>query len=259
MANPTIELYWDSDGNPSTAQVLIATNDNWQSQTGLCDAPANCGSAQDIVDTGLSADSYAPTNPNRAFDSALLVTLPQGAYTVRMLGVNSGTGVGLFGVDDLDTATLPKLVNVSTRGRVLAGTPLVGGFIIGAGTGAKSVLLRGFGPTLTSFGLTGVLANPTLELYADTDANPNTPSVLVATNNDWQSQTGTCNAPAVCGTVQDITNTGMSPDSYAPTNANRALDSALLVTLPPGLYTVRITDIGATSGVALVGVDELGP
>jgi hypothetical protein len=121
------------------------------------------------------------------------------------------------------------------------------------------VLLRGFGPTLTSFGLTGVLANPTIELFADTDSDPNTQAVLVATNSDWQNQTGICNAPAVCGTAQDIVDTGLSPDSYAPTNPDRGLDAAILVTLPPGLYTLRVTGVGSASGVALVGVDELGP
>jgi hypothetical protein len=217
-----------------------------------------CGTAQDIIDTGLSANSYAPTNPNRGFDSALLVTLPPGSYTVRMLGVSNGTGVGLLGVDDPDTSTEPKLVNISTRGRVQTTIPMVGGFIIGAGTGSKTVLLRGFGPTLTSFGLSGVLANPTIELYYDHDFNPNSAAILLATNNDWGSQTGSCIAPAVCGTVQDIIDTGMSADSYAPTNPNRALDSGLLVTLPPGAYTMRITGVGSTSGVVLVGVDELG-
>jgi len=40
---------------------------------------------------------------------------------------------------------------------------LIGGFIIN-GIANKEVLVRGLGPTLTQFGVTGVLADPTLTL-----------------------------------------------------------------------------------------------
>ncbi len=60
-----------------------------------------CGTVQDIIDTGVSADSYAPSNPNRGLDSALLVTLQPGTYTATLRGVGTLTGVGLFGVDEI--------------------------------------------------------------------------------------------------------------------------------------------------------------
>jgi hypothetical protein len=49
----------------------------------------------------MSADSYAPSNPNRALDAALLITLPPGAYVVNLSGVSFGTGVALVGIDEL--------------------------------------------------------------------------------------------------------------------------------------------------------------
>jgi hypothetical protein len=58
-----------------------------------------CGSPPDIINTGLSANTYAPTNGNRGRDAALLLTLPPGTYTARLSGVSNGTGVGLIGVD----------------------------------------------------------------------------------------------------------------------------------------------------------------
>lgn len=153
-----------------------------------------------------------------------------------------------------------RLTNISTRAFVGTGSNVaVGGFIIG-GTGAKQVLLRGFGPTLSSFGITGALANPTLDLYWDNDNNPSTAAILVLANNDWGTALASCPAPVVaCGTPTDIANTGLSADTYAPTNPNRALDAALLLTLPPGTYTARLSGVNNGTGVGLIGVDEIGP
>jgi hypothetical protein len=261
LANPTLDLYWDNDNNPSTAAILVLTNNDWGTPLGACPAPVVvCGSPTDIQNTGLSANTYAPTNPNRGLDAALLLTLPPGTYTARLSGVSGGTGVGLIGVDDVDTTQTATLVNISTRAFVGTGTNVeVGGFII-SGMAPKQVLLRGFGPTLASFGVSGALANPTLDLYWDNDNNPSTAAILVLTNNDWGTALGSCPAPAEsCGTPADIANTGMSANTYAPTNPNRGLDAALLLTLPPGTYTARLSGVSNGTGVGLIGVDQIGP
>jgi uncharacterized repeat protein (TIGR01451 family) len=261
MANPRLELFWDDDSNPSTPAILLLDNDDWGTALGSCPAPiAACGTPTDIVNTGLSADSYAPANANRALDAGLLMTLPPGTYTARLSGVSGGTGVGLIGVDDVDTNQTATLVNISTRAFVGTGANVaVGGFIVN-GTSSKQVLLRGFGPTLTSFGVTGALANPTLDLYWDDDNNPSTAAILVLTNDDWGTAVTSCPAPVVsCGTPTDIANTGKSSDTYAPTNANRGLDAALLLTLPPGTYTARLSGVSSGTGVGLIGVDEVTP
>jgi len=261
LANPTLELSWDNDGNPLTAPLILAINDNWGTVASPCNAPVvSCGTPLDIANTGMSADTYAPTNPDRGLDAALLVTLPPGLYTVSLSGVSNGTGVGLIGVDDVDTNQTATLVNISTRAYVGTGTDAaVGGFII-SGTTNKQVLIRGFGPTLSSFGVSGALGNPTLELSWDDDGNPLTPPLQLTLNNDWGTPAAPCNAPVVaCGTPTDIANTGMSADTYAPTNANRNLDAALLVTLPPGLYTVSLSGVSNGTGVGLIGVDQVGP
>ena len=91
------------DSNPLTPAVLILSNDDWQSQQPWCPAPAiACGTVQDIMASGISADSYAPTDPNRGKDAALLVTLPPGTYPVTLRGAGGLTGVGLIAVNDLD-------------------------------------------------------------------------------------------------------------------------------------------------------------
>ena len=262
LADPVIELYWDHDSNANTPAVFVVSNDDWGTNLNSCPVPATaCGTAQDIANTGKSANSYAPTNPNRSKDAALLVTLPPGTYTVTMRGVSNGTGVGLIGINDIDGTTLPKLVNISTRGLVLTGdSVMVGGFIIGGGTGNKPVLIRAFGPTLEDFGVTGWLTDPVVELYWDHDNNANTAAVFVVSNDNWGTNLTSCPAPAVtCGTSLDIANTGKSADSYAPANPNRGLDGALLVTLPPGAYTVTLRGVAGGTGVGLVGINEMGP
>ena len=58
-----------------------------------------------------------------------------------------------------------NITNISTRAQVLTGDNILdGGFII-TGTESKDVLIRGIGPSLSSPGLSGVLADPTLELH----------------------------------------------------------------------------------------------
>jgi hypothetical protein len=85
--------------------------------------------------------------------------------------------VALFEVYDLRTSG-SRLGNVSTRGKVGTGDDiLIGGLIVGGST-PEPVVLRALGPTLTQFGVTGVLADAYLELR---DGNGN----LVEANNDW--------------------------------------------------------------------------
>lgn len=119
-----------------------------------------------------------------------------------------------------------RLSNVSTRGFVGTGDAvLIGGFSVA--TNNKRVLVRSMGPTLTSFGVSGALADPRLELRDAFGA-------LVAENNDWQ-------ASADGGA--EVTNAGL-----APANAREA---ALVATLPPGLYTVVVRGVANSTGVAL--------
>jgi len=76
LANPTLEL---RDGNGA---LLVANND-WQ------DDPAQ---AAELIAAGL-----APTNQ---LESGIAATLPPGAYTALLAGLNNGTGVGLVEVYD---------------------------------------------------------------------------------------------------------------------------------------------------------------
>lgn len=122
----------------------------------------------------------------------------------------------------------PYLINISTRGQVQTGdSVMIGGFII-RGDSPKTVLIRAIGPTLSAYGVTGVLANPKLDLYA----GPN----KIGSNDDWGASN---NAAAIQAT-------GLAPVS--------PLESAILIELPPGPYTAVISGVSDGTGVALVEV-----
>ena len=84
-------------------------------------------------------------------------------------GTSNGTGVGLvevynLGAASMDVSSEARLANISTRGSVQTGDNVMIGGFINQGSTPIQVLVRGIGPSLTPFGVSGALANPTLEL-----------------------------------------------------------------------------------------------
>uniref|UniRef100_UPI0035B370BF hypothetical protein n=1 Tax=Chitinimonas sp. TaxID=1934313 RepID=UPI0035B370BF len=170
--------------------------------------------------------------PTDARESALLLTLPAGAYSAVMEGVNGSTGVGLLAVDTVvNPQETGSVINLSFRGDVGAGDNVViAGFIIVGGS--KNVLLTARGPSLAQAGVSGVLARPMLELR---DAR----GALISSN------AGLGNAPNLAA----IHATGM-----APANAD---ESAILQQLPEGAYSVIARGLNGGQGVVLMAVEQV--
>lgn len=132
-----------------------------------------------------------------------------------------------------------QLLNISTRGFVLSADDAFGnryltaGFII-TGSSAKTVLLRGIGPSLARHGIATPLDNPRLELRGIHAGAP------IATNEDWQDTQ-----------KADIEATGLAPED--------SRESAIKVTLEPGAYTCLLQDTGGLPGAALIEVYDLSP
>jgi arylsulfate sulfotransferase len=128
----------------------------------------------------------------------------------------------------------PQAINLSTRGMVSEGDNVViGGFII-TGTDPKTIVLRALGPSLSGFGLSGVLRDPVLRVY-------NSSRTLIATNDNWQS---------------DPNHFVVESNGLVPANL---LESATAQTLAPGAYTVIVTGKDATPGIGLVELYDLSP
>jgi sugar lactone lactonase YvrE len=132
-------------------------------------------------------------------------------------------------------ASANNLINLSTRASVQTGPGVtIAGFIV-TGTDSKTVLLRGLGPTLSQppFNVTGVLADPTLQLF-DGSGHP------MRFNDNWKD------------TQQaQIQATGLAPPND--------FESAILQVLQPGNYTAILSGKNGTTGVGLVEVYDISP
>jgi hypothetical protein len=129
------------------------------------------------------------------------------------------------------------LPNMSTRAYVGTGDDVViAGFILGGeiflvpNTGAGRIVVRGLGPSLELAGVANPLEDPTLELR---DGN----GALLIANNDWRDD------PAQAAELI-ASHFGGLFDS----------ESAIVASLPPGVYTVLLAGRNNGTGVGLVEV-----
>jgi len=213
------------------ATGVLASNDDWQTTA--------AGQANGALVAATAARVGAFALPNGSKDSALLAVFANGAHTTTMLRPNSTTGVALTEIYDTDTAeSTSRLVNVSARMNVTAGEgTLIAGFVI-AGNAPKTVLIRGVGPTLASFGVTNVLADPQIAVFSG--------SSQIANNDNWGTGTST---------AAQVTSASAQVGAFALTAGSR--DAALLTTLQPGSYTVQVTGVANTTGVALIEIYDM--
>jgi len=182
-------------------------------------------------------------------DSALVVALKPGAYTMQVLN-RVGSGVALAEIYDSSVnpqGKYQRLVNISTRGFVGTGEDvLIGGFVV-TGNSPKKVLIRGAGPALAQFGVGSVLLEPLLKIY---DHN----GVLLAQNNHWETALTTTGGPGASGAVKIAAATAaVGAFAFDPGSA----DAAVVITLAPGAYTAQVSGVASTTGVALIEFYEI--
>jgi PKD domain-containing protein/fibronectin type III domain protein len=207
LDDPVIQLF-------NSAGVNIAGNDDWKTDQ------------QNVEATGL-----APTNDR---ESAIVIVLDPGAYTVVMRGKNNSSGVGVVEMYDIGLAANARLANVSSRGFIGTGdNVLIGGFFAGPQTAAVTgVVFRAIGPSLAAFGVPQPLQDPTIEIH-------NGNGDVIASNDDWQTNQKT-----------EIQATGLAPSD--------SRESAILMrNFDPGPYTAIVRGKGNTTGVGLVEIYDV--
>jgi hypothetical protein len=195
--------------------------------------------AAQVSAAGAAVGAFQLANTGSA-DAALTTTHGAGGYSAQVTGAAGSAGIALAEVYDTTaagtyTSTMPRLTNVSARTEVGTGAGiLIVGFVV-AGSTSEKVLVRGVGRGLEKFGVSGVLANPQLTLFA---ANGS----VLATNTGWAGDTNLAAVFTQVGAFAlDATST----------------DTALVATLPPGAYTVQINGANNTTGVVLAEVYEV--
>lgn len=202
LADPRLSLV--------SGTTTVGSNDNWL-----------------VADSATMAGAGAFALAAASKDAALVATLAPGAYTAPVTATDNGSGVALLEVYDASTAGTMSVVNASTRAFVGTGdSVLIPGFTI-SGTGTLRLLIRAVGPTLGTFGVGGVLADPTITLYSGATA--------LATNDNW--------AAADAATMAAV-------GAFALPAGSK--DAAIVTTLAAGSYTAVVSGVGNTTGTALV-------
>jgi len=207
-----------------SGSTTLAANDAWG-------ANANAG---EIVSTTAALFAFGLTSGSG--DAALLVDVAAGNYTVHASGAGATpTGIAIVELYDASTSG-PSLINLSNRGHVGSGGEImIPGFVI-SDEGSLTLLIRAVGPRLgqSPFNVPGVLADPVLTVYRGQDP--------ILSNDDWSSSPG---AATTAGTAAAVHAFALPADSA---------DAAIVVTLPPGGYTVQVTGKGGATGTALAEI-----
>ncbi len=173
---------------------------------------------------------------------------PATADTFSPLGYSSVTGsfaaissnaqvtlnpTGLVSSVDITKSqpTTGQPLNIATRMSVLSGdNALIAGFIVTGPSGStKKVLIRGIGPSLANFGVSGTLSDPLLELHKSDGS--------VVTNDNWQQG-----------------DTSQIPSGFAPSDPR---ESVVVATLTPGNYSAVLKGAHGETGIGLAEVYDL--
>jgi hypothetical protein len=107
---------------------------------------------------------------------------------------------------------------------------MIGGFII-TGNEPKRVMIRGIGPSMTSVGVLGAVADPVLRLFGSNGST-------IAVNDNWQDTQRS-----------EIEQTGLQPADLR--------ESAIVATLAPAAYTAAVVNADGSNGVGLIEIYDL--
>jgi len=190
------------------------------------------GSAADIARVAGETGAF-PFRAGSA-DSAAVVLLAPGTYTIQISDARGAGGVALAEIYDAGAGERSRLVNVSSLGRAGTGfDALISGFVLEGGAAAR-LLLRGVGPGLTRLGGLVAAEDPALALYDGA-------GVALGANDNWVAS------------VPEVAEAAVRSGAFALVPGSR--DAAVLATLPAGVYTVQVSAAGG--GPALLEVYEV--
>jgi hypothetical protein len=202
--------------------ATITWDDVSTGETGYRIDRREIGSDNWIVVAELPADSTFFTDRNLVPDTSY-------EYRVSTLAESEVIGQETTNISTLSTT---NFVNLSTRGLVGKNDEvLIGGFTIPAGP-PMTLYIRGLGPSLTDDGVVNALSDPQLKLAQYPGTNP-----VEIINHNWMDAEN----------VTDILELDLPPENE--------LESAILTTLPPGGYTIILSN--ELDGPPAVGLIEI--
>jgi hypothetical protein len=168
--------------------------------------------------------------------------LSAGNYTLLAMA-HGASGETLAEVYDLDAppsdSSASRMINLSTLQQLSSANPAVTAGLVVGGSNARQLLIRGVGPGLAAFGVATPLPDPVLAVF--------TGSRVIA------SMTPTLYNQQQVAAASTITATATGVGAFAASSE----DAAVLVTLPPGAYTVQVSSRSQNSGSVLIELYEV--
>ena len=199
--------------------------------------------------------TYDPTQPHPAVYVPWMHTTPSRVASELLMWpelsqANAEMRLVYFPLTmELSPSNDSAVINVSTRGWVGEGErALIAGFVVQGGE-PRNVLIRAIGPSLAALGVVEPLANPRLAVFHGLEK--------VAENDDWKT------GNLATSLVPDGAESVAPPPWYMWLYPMNAKESAVLLSLPPGAYTVQVSGTTAAgTGIGLVEVydfDAMAP
>lgn len=180
-----------------------------------------------VSGSGTAIPVVGATNPTLVFTN--ITASIAGVYFCTVSNANGSVDSAGTILTVSNTSTPSRLTNLSVRSFVGTGSKtLIAGFVT-AGTGAKATAIRGIGPTLGSFGVTSLLADPMLDVRSAATGQP-----LVASNDNWSGDNGS----AYGGFALPV----------------GSKDAVVVSSLPAGGYTAQVTGAAGGTGNGMVEV-----
>jgi len=217
-------------GGPTPSNISITGNYISFAPTGL-GYKQFLSIAADLVNSTISNNTLDEASAGQGLAAPVRAQIS--GSNIQILANKTTTGLPMTGLlDNIAQSQISgKTLNFSTRATVGTGeNTLIDGFII-TGSAPKKVIVRALGPSLTQYGVQNAVTDPTLTLYDHTGA-------VVTSNDNWK----------------DTQQTEIAATGFQPSNN---FESAIVLTLLPGLYTTAVNGKNGITGVGLIEVYDL--
>lgn len=198
--------------------------------------------------------AYDTTTKIYTADSAFVSSLASGPYSIVISAANNVGGSVLAEIYDASQtpyiAGSPRLANISARGQIDAAHYVSGGFVInGAADKKLRVLIRGIGQTLATQGVPAVVTDTHLDVYEQGQ-------VKIASNENWGDTPTTLDSNYPVYNADVIAATAANVGAFALPAGSK--DAAIVIDLPPGIYSAVVTGPSGSTGEAMVEIYDAG-
>jgi hypothetical protein len=213
-----------------TTSKKLSENQGWANNT-------------DVINYSTSTGDFPLLTGS--LDAAMVSSLSAGTYTVIASDTQNLGGAILAEAYDGNNGTAAQRITcLSARGYAY-GTDksLTAGFVI-SGSVPQRVVLRGVGPNMTFSGVATAATDTKLIVY-------NSKQQAIAVNDNWETQVtltaglSQADASELAATFPKVGLANLKAGSK---------DAAILLTLPPGLYTLQVSGVNGASGDAMAEV-----